>query len=219
MKYNRLVLLGNCQTGRNIFKKLFINNYNEIIFDNSIAYLNEVTHDFVKFISAPIPKGKILSSFCSNCKVLNKLENYSFNNWKFILINRDLKSTIPSNILNDFSFDPNWINDFHENLRIVGHFEYQLKLFYPKIKDKCITFNFSDVYYHTIEVVKKTFNFLELPVPKDSVIKQYASEEFTLKFIRDNKIKLGEEFNLLDKIQQKEIIDYIENGYAFKEKK
>lgn len=200
--YNRLVLIGHCQSGRNLIERLIKFNYPQYVIENHCFYNQKhIDHNFINFLYTKIPNGKILISRCNDPTFLHKT-NISFNEWKFIQIDRNILDSVASSMI---VYKMNMI----EAINWLDHQILNQSILYEKIKYRTFKTGFDELFQNTYYVINKIFKFIEMETPRKEIIEEYASKEITFKFMRDNKCEIGEEANLIG--MKKEIMENIRN--------
>jgi len=216
--YNKLLLVGHCQSG----KDLILNLLNHVYSNHFVHYHiepeiedNIIFFNYIKFINFIVPNEKILLGSTRGTHILKGLRNDVFQTWKFIQIDREVESSL---------YNWAYFEDIHNNNKELKNFNKAIDFLFKQIshqnmlfntiRHRAIRFNFNDLFNNTSQTINKVFNFLELDVPDESIISYYKDREEIFRHLIKNKCKTGEEYNLLGnrKKEIKDMIDYFIKG-------
>jgi hypothetical protein len=212
--YNRLVLVGNCHSGKKFIEKLINATHSDYI----INYNLETDYSFdnyFKFITMDVPNNKILFGSTSGARILCDLNKNIFKKWKFVQIDRSLYSSFYSwAFIEKIHRESKDIPKSPEVIDWAMTQETKQNILFEKIKNNGIRLNFNDIFHNTYDTVDHIFKFIEFETPKKSTIQYYKVREEMIRHLIKNKCDAGNEINLLesDKKEFKEIIDEIIKG-------
>lgn len=211
LSYNKLVLVGNCQSGKRLITRILSKEYSDLIIESNIdktkieMSTKDSLYNYIKFIKTIVPKNKILLGVTDGVLIFNKLNYNITKKWKFIQIDREALSSISS-----------WLcltkhkNDYQNIIKWALLQEIKQNILYENIKHNALRINFNDVFYNKYETMNHIFKFIELKTPKKSIIDYYYDVDTITRLLKKNKCKIGDEINLLEseKNEVMEVFDY-----------
>jgi hypothetical protein len=193
MDYKRILLLGHCEAGTKFVERA-LRTSERIQFEEHkplIAQYPKIDMDLLNFMTRENPENKILCSHSTNPKLLCNLNIYDFSSWKFIYIERDIYESFPSGFTLMHNTTKRKFNKVLEHAVCVTS---NLNLFYHKIKDKCITIQFGDLFENPIENITSIFKFLKIKPPEDKTILELSERDESIVFMKKTKLEIGHEF-------------------------
>ena len=206
--YNRLLIMGNCESGRVTLRNLFLKT-GHVIFDKSleetINYKKIISYDILEYVTKKIPENKILCMYARNPEVLNNLNAYDFSSWRFVYPYRDIHNAFAS-------YKMKVDRDIDDIIRFVYGCVSNTEIFYNKIRHLCFRVNVNHILNNTNDTIKQIFKFTELPLPDEEEIKESIHSEPLIVNSRENKIHINDSFNeYLSKIEKERFRDFLKS--------
>lgn len=189
--YNRLLILGSCESGRTLFEKL-IRKSKYIIFNSEIERLiynrKTLTTEIFEFITQHVPENRILCTLTTDPLLFNNLKTYNFNSWKFIYTYRDYYNAFAS-------YRAKTEKDFEYVIDYTYRVTINTLMFYQKIENQCLRIDINDLLNNINQKIEKVFNFLELPLPDQQTINECLEFDPAFNQFKEGKIDINHSFD------------------------